>query len=233
MYKYFSVLMLVFVMFAGVRSDLFAQTSEDTTVPVITVTSEPNGKDMTVSFDSSEEGDVVFGGACSVLSAYAKVGNNKVDLYSLRAGEYADCTILVVDSMGNESNKVSLKSFERKAFESVNPLASLLGANTAGLLDDDSKDSENNSKDDRKGEVLGQEKFMFTMSLKFGSHSDKSKIDEIKELQKFLNMKNFGTLTVDGKFGPLTKASLIKFQLANGLAGDGSVGPLTRAVLNK
>ena len=56
---------------------------------------------------------------------------------------------------------------------------------------------------------------------------------EVMELQKFLNAEGFGPLVVDGKFGPLTKAAVIKFQLANGLVGDGVVGPLTIAALNK
>ncbi len=53
------------------------------------------------------------------------------------------------------------------------------------------------------------------------------------ELQKFLNNAGYGILAVDGIFGPKTKAAVIKFQIASGLAGDGIVGPLTRAVLNK
>lgn len=84
------------------------------------------------------------------------------------------------------------------------------------------------------GEVLGAEKFIFTKFLKIGSHKRvPAKMNEIKELQMFLNKNGYGTLEVDGKFGPLTKASVVKFQLANLLVGDGSVGPLTRAILNK
>ena len=81
------------------------------------------------------------------------------------------------------------------------------------------------------GQVLGATtttKFTFTQNMKQGSVGN-----EVMELQKFLNNAGFGTLVVDGKFGPMTRAAVVKFQLANGLVGDGVVGPLTRAVLNK
>ncbi len=35
----------------------------------------------------------------------------------------------------------------------------------------------------------------------------------------------------DGRFGPLTKAAVVSFQLKNGLVGDGIVGPMTRMAL--
>ncbi|MFA6520648.1 MAG: peptidoglycan-binding protein [Candidatus Paceibacterota bacterium] len=82
------------------------------------------------------------------------------------------------------------------------------------------------------GEVLGAEKFIFTQFMRLGS-TDVTKKGEVTELQKFLNTAGYGILVVDGKFGPLTKIAVIKFQLANVLVGDGVVGPLTRAVLNK
>jgi hypothetical protein len=78
------------------------------------------------------------------------------------------------------------------------------------------------------GQVLGAEKFIFTLLLKMGSRGN-----EVIELQKFLNAAGYDCGIVDGIFGKLTKAAVIKFQLANGLVGDGIVGPLTRAVLNK
>jgi len=78
------------------------------------------------------------------------------------------------------------------------------------------------------GQVLGAEKFIFTLFLKQGSFGN-----EVMELQKFLNASGYGTLVLDGKFGPKTNAAVIKFQIANGLVGDGLVGPKTRAVLNK
>lgn len=81
---------------------------------------------------------------------------------------------------------------------------------------------------EKEGRVLGTEKFIFTLLLRMGS-----KGNEVTELQKFLNNAGDGPLVVDGKFGKKTKATVIKFQLANGLKGDGIVGPLTRAVLNK
>ena len=78
------------------------------------------------------------------------------------------------------------------------------------------------------GAVLGAAKFNFTFLLRQGAVGA-----EVMELQKFLNGAGFGPLVVDGKFGPITRAAVVRFQLANGLVGDGIVGPLTRAVLNK
>ncbi|MFA5841191.1 MAG: immunoglobulin-like domain-containing protein [Candidatus Paceibacterota bacterium] len=85
------------------------------------------------------------------------------------------------------------------------------------------------------GEVLGVEKFIFTLYLKKGPpYNVRIQGNEVMELQKFLNLSPYDSgLVVDGKFGPLTEAAVIKFQLANDLIGDGIVGASTRAVLNK
>ncbi len=52
--------------------------------------------------------------------------------------------------------------------------------------------------------------------------------DDVKELQSYLNIHIYTNLTTDGKFGPLTKQAVIKFQQTNKLTPDGIVGPLTR-----
>jgi len=84
------------------------------------------------------------------------------------------------------------------------------------------------------GKVLGAEKFNFTKFLKIKkSYNLNSQGNEVTELQKLLNETGFDSGKIDGKFGPITKAALIKFQIANSLKGDGIVGPLTRAILNK
>lgn len=70
----------------------------------------------------------------------------------------------------------------------------------------------------QEGRVLGATTYQFTQDLKFGSVHD-----EVKSLQKFLNLKGF-TVATSGAgslgnetrvFGPKTKAALIKYQEAN------------------
>ena len=51
--------------------------------------------------------------------------------------------------------------------------------------------------------------------------------DAVKTLQEKLNAKGFDSGNVDGIFGSKTKAAVLAFQKANGLAADGIVGPLT------
>jgi len=61
--------------------------------------------------------------------------------------------------------------------------------------------------------------------------------EDVRSLQKFLNGQGFvvsvsGAGSLDNEtvfFGALTKAALIKFQIANGIEGIGIMGPLTRA----
>ncbi len=48
----------------------------------------------------------------------------------------------------------------------------------------------------------------------------------VKAFQEMYN-NYFGTLAVDGVFGPQTKAEVIKFQESQGLIADGVVGPKT------
>ena len=54
----------------------------------------------------------------------------------------------------------------------------------------------------------------------------------VKWVQWYLNQTG-ERLTVDGAFGALTKAAVLRFQKKRGLATDGIVGPKTRAALRK
>lgn len=54
-----------------------------------------------------------------------------------------------------------------------------------------------------------------------------------KQIQKALKSAGFYQGSVDGKIGPKTKESIIKFQKAHSLKADGVVGKRTSAELNK
>lgn len=54
-----------------------------------------------------------------------------------------------------------------------------------------------------------------------------SRGDEVRLLQGMFEYSNFGSLSVDGIFGPKTKATVIDFQKARGLQPDGIVGQKT------
>ena len=54
-----------------------------------------------------------------------------------------------------------------------------------------------------------------------------SRGDAVRKLQEMLNALGYDCGSVDGIFGSKTKAAVLAFQKANGLAADGIVGPLT------
>lgn len=98
----------------------------------------------------------------------------------------------------------------------TNPVGQVLGAET-------------------EGQVLGAEKFKFTLDLKFGD-----KNDEVMELQKRLIADGLMTGPATGLFWTKTLAGVREFQRLNGIRTTngvikttGNVGILTRAALNK
>ena len=91
-----------------------------------------------------------------------------------------------------------------------------------------------NKEKEKSGEVLGADKFIFTMFLKYGSHRIPTKVNEITELQKRLTSEGFYTGPIDGKFKVLTEDAVKAYQKANPpLVIDGTVGRWTREALNK
>ena len=58
-----------------------------------------------------------------------------------------------------------------------------------------------------------------------------SRSSDVKTLQEMLNAKGYNAGSVDGIFGRNTRAAVLAFQKANGLAADGIVGKLTWAKL--
>lgn len=77
-------------------------------------------------------------------------------------------------------------------------------------------------------QVLGVSSTNLNMTLKVGSYNA-----EVKVLQNKLVALGFLSGSVDGRFGPKTKAAVMKFQTANHLEADGVVGSKTRALLNQ
>ena len=76
-----------------------------------------------------------------------------------------------------------------------------------------------------------QENIVLTRLLKLTSPTMKG--EDIKNIQRALTAKGFsvGASGIDGSYGPRTKAAVIAFQKASGLAADGIVGKNTAAAL--
>ncbi|BAZ47432.1 peptidoglycan-binding protein [Nostoc ellipsosporum NOK] len=51
--------------------------------------------------------------------------------------------------------------------------------------------------------------------------------DDVKGVQKSLNVHGFGPLAEDGIFGPKTESAVKKYQSNHGLTPDGIIGPKT------
>lgn len=77
------------------------------------------------------------------------------------------------------------------------------------------------------GYITSLPNYVFTKLLKVGS-----KGVDVRKLQEVLN-KQGATLKIDGKFGPLTRLAVQKFQKSKGLVSDGIVGILTNRALNQ
>jgi peptidoglycan hydrolase-like protein with peptidoglycan-binding domain len=66
-----------------------------------------------------------------------------------------------------------------------------------------------------------------------GSLQEGSTGDQVTELQNRLTTLGYFNGPISGRFGPLTKDAVIRFQSANGLTADGVVGPGTSDALRR
>ena len=87
----------------------------DTTPPVIAevtaVTTPTNDNTPDYTFSSTESGPISYDGSCFSSTTSASSGDNTITLSLLSDGTYSDCTIIVSDTYGNESELLTLSSF--------------------------------------------------------------------------------------------------------------------------
>jgi len=88
----------------------------DNTAPVIAevtaVTTPTNDNTPNYTFSSTESGSISFEGPCSSSTTSADSGDNTITFSSLSDGTYSDCAITVSDKAANESNLLTLTTFE-------------------------------------------------------------------------------------------------------------------------
>ncbi len=81
--------------------------AEVTAVPTPTSDTTPD-----YSFSSTEAGNISYLGSCSSTATAAISGSNTITFNALSNGRYADCQISVTDATGNQSNLLSVSTFE-------------------------------------------------------------------------------------------------------------------------
>ena len=82
-----------------------------TLAEVTAVTTPTNDSTPNYTFSSSEAGTISYGGSCSSSTTSATTDNNTINLTSLSAGTYSNCTMTVTDAAGNTSNTLAIPSF--------------------------------------------------------------------------------------------------------------------------
>ena len=97
----------------------------DTTPPIIveevSALTPTNDNTPEYTFSSTEAGDITYGGLCpSATNSVAFIGDNIITFDPLADGLYNDCTIMVTDNSGNDSNILAVSSF---TVDTANPTA--------------------------------------------------------------------------------------------------------------
>jgi hypothetical protein len=238
----------LFVGEGALRVKIFDVAVADITAPVISeITPIPTGTDTTpdYTFTTNEAGTITYGGSCAATTTAATSGSNTITFNTLTAGTYINCTITVTDSSSNVSNILEVTPFIISAPEVIVPPTvtptggwSLPTGGSSGgqggipySLQQQAIQNPNQSTNPTSSNI-----YQFNNSLRFGMVSP-----DVKKLQQFLNTHGFLiALTGPGsvgkettRFGPATKAALIRFQLVNKITpASGFFGPLTREVVN-
>lgn len=87
----------------------------DVTAPVLSeitpVSTPTNSSTNGYIFNSSESGNIIYSGSCSSITSTAVAGDNAITFDTLLDGTYSDCTIVVTDAAGNDSNPLNVSTF--------------------------------------------------------------------------------------------------------------------------
>ncbi len=219
--------------FAGILDEnTWFFTTDDETAPIISeVTPVSTPSTLTTpayTFTTNEAGDITYGGSCASATTTAVSGSNTITFNALALGTYTDCTITVTDALNNDSNVLAVTSFSIVAPPSSGGSS---GSRRKAVLH-----TENPISPSPILTLPPVPSFMFLNNLFLGMTNP-----DVKELQKYLNTHGYpvapsgpgssGNETT--KFGALTKAALIKFQIAKNIKpAVGFFGPITRGVVN-
>ncbi len=80
--------------------------AEVTPVAVLGTDTTPN-----YTFSSTKAGTIVYGGSCNSTTTAASIGSNTVTFNTLASATYNDCSIIVTDAAGNESDPLIVSAF--------------------------------------------------------------------------------------------------------------------------
>ena len=231
--------------------------AEVTPVPAKVETDTP-----TYTFSSTEAGTISYGGECSSATTVATVGENIITFNSLRNGTHSNCTIVVADTAGNNSNTLSVTSFTTNIslggglsyIQSSNANANGSDGDTGNVVEGSGESpsagpSDTNLSSQLQDQIQALTSQINALLAQNGSSPARilteplfygAKGDQVVLLQSILKQQGFFSSQVNsnGKFGPTTLKAVQAFQVkyniaAIGTRGYGLVGPTTRAALNQ
>jgi YVTN family beta-propeller protein len=214
---------------------------EDTTDPILTLLegapAETEDDAVSVRVSASDANPIeLHVDGCSALDVTAGIldSDTTINFGSLAVnGDYA-CDVYVVDQQGNESEHLTV-TFRRTGEAGATRGSRSGDGSSRGSGDDDEEDVAPAPAPAAPalGHAAAQARFLRDLQV-----DDVG--EDVRALQKFLNGNGFPVApsgpgasgSETSLFGPLTRAALVKFQIANGITPPaGYFGPITRGVV--
>lgn len=215
------------IYFAGISNKTtWNFTTGDYNAPILTeitpIIVAVNNNTPSYTFNSTEEGNITYGGSCSSDTPEAVVGNNTIILNFLTIGTYNDCTIVVTDDFDHASSILNISSFSIVIHsgggvspqvivpitDNTEPLAISTPTNSnpsTEIITTDSNNTYTSPIDNETKTCPG-----FTKYLRRGDkNNDKN---EVMFWQSFLNKFYNTNLDIDGIYGKNTEKGIKDFQ---------------------
>jgi hypothetical protein len=220
---------------------LFISLTEETPIGTTEIT-RPS-----YEFNSTDVGDITYGGSCSSETTRSNIGLNTISFNTLEPGTYSDCTIQVDDGF-DTSNVLRVSEFtieEATVINSVQESSVRLSVSEVSRRFARARAQEAMTSSGGDQSEISQTQCpsgqRITQNLRLGDQGQ-----QVQLLQGHINriLEEYydqAAGPVDGIFGPLTQQGVERLQEALaqeqgadlGTAGiDGIVGPLTREAIN-